>query len=161
AEPGKPLELLLINEDVMPHNLVVIAPGAVEEIGEAAERLPPVPDDQGRLYVPSSPKVLHGTRLVEAGQQVRLSFVTPDTPGEYQFVGTFPGHWRRMVGTLAIVKDPEAYLAVHAATQPKLTEWKVEDFANDLTKPDSTRNSAAGRDLFTRLACKQCHRIGG
>jgi putative heme-binding domain-containing protein len=159
VEPGKPLVLLLINEDVMPHNLVVVAPGSLEEVGEAAEKMPPTPDDQGRLYIPNLTKVLHGTKLVEAGQQGRLSFVAPEIPGEYQYVCTFPGHWRRMAGTLAIVKDPEAYLAAHANSQPKMTEWKLEDLVPEFTNPGSGRNAMAGKELFTKLACKQCHKI--
>jgi putative heme-binding domain-containing protein len=159
VEPGKPLELLLVNEDVMPHNLVVVAPGSVEEVGEAAEKLPPTPDEQGRLYIPNSAKVLHATKLIEAGQQYRLSFVTPELPGEYQYVCTFPGHWRRMVGTLAVVKDPEAYLAAHANSVPKLTDWKLEDFIPELGQSSANRNRATGKELFTRLACKQCHKI--
>ena len=111
VEAGKPVEIILINDDAMPHNLVVVLPGAVEEIGTAAEKLPPEPDAQGRLYVPESPKVLHATRLTDAGQQTKLSFTAPTEPGDYQYVCTFPGHWRRMVGTLAVVKDVEAYLA--------------------------------------------------
>lgn len=161
VEPGKPVEIVLINEDAMPHNLVVVLPGAVEEIGLAAEKLPAEPDAHGRLYVPASPKVLHATRLVEAGQQAKLSFTAPSEPGDYQYVCTFPGHWRRMVGTLAVVPDVEAYLARRAATpEPTITEWKVEDLASDLDKVAAGRNLAAGRELFIHLACAQCHKFG-
>src|SRR5207244_1966868 len=59
VETGKPVEIILQNEDAMPHNLVVVSPGAVEEIGAAAEKMPLAPDAQGRLYVPDSPNVLH------------------------------------------------------------------------------------------------------
>lgn len=91
---GKPVELVLINDDAMPHNLAVLAPGALEEIGTAAEKMPPTPDAAGRLYIPDSPKVLHATKLVDPGRQARLGFTAPDTPGDYSFVCTFPGHWR-------------------------------------------------------------------
>lgn len=158
---GKPVELVLINDDAMPHNLVITAPGALEEIGSAAERLPPTPDAQGRLYVPHSPLVLHATRLVEFGQQARLSFTTPDAPGDYPFVCTFPGHWRRMNGTLAVVDDVDAYLASHAAQKtPQITEWKIEELTPALTKLDSGRDWRRGQELFTQLSCASCHRIG-
>ena len=42
VEAGKPVEIILQNDDAMPHNLVVTAPGAREEIGKAAESMPPV-----------------------------------------------------------------------------------------------------------------------
>src|SRR5207247_3347682 len=67
VEAGKPVAMVLINYDALPHNLVVVTPGAVEEIGPATETLQPVPDAQGRLYIPDSPKVLHATRLVDPG----------------------------------------------------------------------------------------------
>ncbi len=160
VEAGKPAEIILINDDVMPHNLLVVAPGAAEEIGPAAENMSAEPDAQGRLYVPDSPKVLHATRMVDPGQQARLSFTAPIEPGDYQYVCTFPGHWRRMLGTLAVVPDVEAYLASHTAAAPKVTEWKVEDLAPALTGSGSGRNVARGKELFTKLACASCHKFG-
>jgi putative heme-binding domain-containing protein len=161
VEAGKSVEIILQNEDVMPHNLVVLAPGSLDEVGEVAEKMPPDPDAQGRLYVPDSPKVLHATKLIEAGQQAKLSFTAPTEPGEYIYVCTFPGHWRRMVGTLAVVKDVEAYLASHAATaQPTMTEWKLEELTPDLPKVAAGRNLEAGKKFFTQLACIQCHKLG-
>jgi putative heme-binding domain-containing protein len=160
-EAGKPVEIVLINDDAMPHNLVITAPGALEEIGNAAEKMPPTPDAQGRLYVPDLPSILHATKMVDVGQQTKLSFTAPETPGDYPFVCTYPGHWRRMSGTLAVVQDVEAYLATNAASaQPKLTEWKVDDLAPTLAKLDSTRNLARGKDLYTKLACASCHKLG-
>jgi putative heme-binding domain-containing protein len=160
VEAGKPVELILINDDQMPHNLLVVSPGTAEEIGTAAEKMPLEPDAQGRLYVPDSPKVLHATRMIDPGQQTKLSFTAPDEPGDYQYVCTFPGHWRRMLGTLAVVKDVEAYLATHATAAPKVTEWKVEDLAPELAAAGSGRNAARGREIFTKLACASCHKLG-
>jgi putative heme-binding domain-containing protein len=162
VEAGKPVEILLVNEDVMPHNLVIVTPGASEEIGKAAERMPPEPDGQGRVHVPASPKVLHATRMIDPGQQTKLSFTAPTEPGDYQYVCTFPGHWMRMVGTLAVVKDVEAYLAGRPATpEPKMTEWKLADLAADLDKVVAPgRNLAGGRENFAKLACVQCHKLG-
>lgn len=161
VEAGKPVAIMLINDDAMPHNLVVVTPGAMEEIGTVAEKMPPEPDAQGRHYTPDSPKVLHASKLVEPGQQTKLSFIAPEVPGDYQYVCTFPGHWRRMNGTLAVVQDVEAYLATHATlTPPKITEWKVDDLAPDLAQVSSGRNLAHGKELFTKLACAGCHKLG-
>src|SRR5204862_6989909 len=66
----------------------------------AAEKMGTEPDAQGRTNVPESPKILHATRMVEPGQQAKLSFTASEETGNYQYVCTFPGHWRRMVGTL-------------------------------------------------------------
>ena len=161
VETGKPVQILLINDDAMPHNVVVVSPGAVEEIGPIAEKMSAEPDAQGRLYVPNSPKVLFATRMVEPGQQGKLSFTAPEEEGEYQYVCTFPGHWRRMVGTLAVTKDVEAYLANRAATpEPTVTEWKLEDLKPDLPRVGSGRSLENGREFFTKLACAQCHKLG-
>jgi putative heme-binding domain-containing protein len=161
VEVGKPVALMLINDDAMPHNLVVVTPGAMEEIGTAAEKMPPEPDAQGRHYIPESPKVLHASKLVEPGQQMKLSFTAPEVPGDYQYVCTFPGHWRRMNGILAVVTNVEAWLATHAlVTPPKITEWKVDDLAPDLAQVGGGRNLAHGKELFTKLACAGCHKLG-
>jgi putative heme-binding domain-containing protein len=161
VEANKPMEIILRNEDSMPHNLVITAPGAVEEIGAAAEKMSLEPDGQGRLYVPASPKALHATKMVDPGQEARLAFTAPSVPGDYSYVCTFPGHWRRMVGTLAVVPDVEDYLANRASVaEPKVTEWKVDDLAADLAQANVGRNLANGKELFTKLSCAQCHKLG-
>jgi len=161
VETGKPVAIILQNEDAMPHNIAILVPGALEEIGEMAEKMPAEPDSEGRVYVPASAKVLHATKLVAGGQKAQLSFIAPAEPGEYPYVCTFPGHWRRMTGTMTVVKDVDAWLASHAgAEQPKLTEWKLEDLAPHLSKAGFGRNLEKGKELFTRLACAQCHKLG-
>lgn len=161
VEAGKPVEIILQNDDTMPHNLVVVAQGALEEIGQAAEKMPPNIDAQGRFYVPESTKVLHATKLVEPGQQSKLSFTAPEVAGDYPYVCTFPGHWRRMVGTLVVVKDVESFLATNAPSGgTKIVEWKTEDLAADLAKASSQGNSARGKELFTQLSCAGCHKFG-
>ena len=67
VEAGKSVEIILMNEDAMPHNLAVVTPGALEEIGQMAERMPSEPDSQGRYYVPDSPKVLFATPAGRTG----------------------------------------------------------------------------------------------
>lgn len=158
VEAGKPVQLILINEDAMPHNLVIIQPGSLERVGALADKMGTDPDSEGRLYVPDVAEVFRATKLVEAGRKEKLSFDAPETPGEYQFVCTFPGHWRRMVGTFAVVKDVEAYLASHRA--PTITEWKMTDFANDPAGANTGRNIARGKEFFTKLACATCHKFG-
>jgi len=161
AEAGQPIEIVFENDDAMPHNLVIVTGGSVEEIGLAAEKMPPDADAQGRLYVPDSPKVLQATKMLASGERAKLSFTAPSDSGEYGYVCTFPGHWRRMTGTLAVVNDVEAYLASHAEpAPPQFTEWKVGDLAPDLEKAGQSRNLEKGKQLFASLACQQCHKLG-
>lgn len=162
VEAGKPVEIILQNDDAMPHNLVITKPGAAEEVGTASEKMSLTPDAQGRLYVPNLPGVLHATPLVESGRRAKLAFTAPGEPGDYPFLCSFPGHWRRMLGTLTVVPDVESYLASHAASAPpKITEWKIADFAAELSLTNAARNLARGKELFTKLACSSCHQLGG
>jgi putative heme-binding domain-containing protein len=161
VEPAQPVAITLENNDAMPHNLAILSPGALEEIGLAAEKMAAEPDAEGRLYVPASPKVLYATKLVAPGRNVQLAFAAPSEPGEYPFVCTFPGHWRRMTGTLAVTTNVEAYLANAArSAEPPITEWKLADLAPDLPKLSLGRDLQTGADFFTKLACIQCHRLG-
>jgi putative heme-binding domain-containing protein len=119
------------------------------------------PDTEGRLYIPVSPKVLHATKLAAPGQKIQLAFTAPAEPGDYPYVCTFPGHWRRMTGTMTVVKDVDAYLASHPQPeQQKLTEWKIADLVPELSQAAAGRDLQSGKALFTQLACVQCHKLG-
>jgi putative heme-binding domain-containing protein len=98
--------------------------------------------------------------MLDGGQTAKLAFTAPTEPGDYPYVCTYPGHWRRMVGTLAVVTDVEAYLASRTSVEPTITEWKVDDLAPDLPNVAAGRNLTIGKELFTNLACAQCHRLG-
>jgi azurin len=50
-------------------------------------------------------EVLFATPLVNAGKTFRLDFKAPDTPGEYPFICTFPGHWRIMKGVIKVTNE--------------------------------------------------------
>lgn len=161
VQAGKPVEIVLVNDDAMPHNLIIVTPGGMEEIGVAAEKMEPGEDAQGRQYIPDSPLVLFGTKMLKEGETTKLSFVAPNEVGEYNYVCTFPGHWRRMFGIMAVVNDIEAYLASRAAIEtPTMTEWVLSDFELNLGNLDSGRNLVRGKQLFTSLACAQCHILG-
>ena len=109
VEAGKPFEIILENVDIMPHNLVVVTPGAREEVGLAAMTLPATPDKLGRLYVPESKKVLAASKMLEPGQKERLRITAPKEPGTYEYVCTFPGHWTVMWGQLIVTADVDAW----------------------------------------------------
>jgi azurin len=110
VEAGKPFEIIFENVDMMPHNLVIVRPGAREEIGKQAEAMSPRPDREGRTYVPRNRKLLAATRMLEPGDQETLQLNAPDEPGEYEYVCTYPEHWSVMFGQLLVVKDLESFL---------------------------------------------------
>ena len=114
VEAGKPFELIFVNDDFMPHNLVFVKPGTRELIGNLSATMKPEElDNQRRPYVPKNNAVIGATKLVEAGQKELLKSTAPSDEGSYEFVCTFPGHWTLMWGTLVVTKDVDAYLAAH------------------------------------------------
>lgn len=111
VEAGKPFQIILINDDFMPHNLAVVTPGAREKVGTAVvDMRPDQLDKQGRPFMPNFKEVLAGTKLLENGQRETLKMTAPTKEGNYEYVCTYPGHWENMWGTLVVTKDVEAYL---------------------------------------------------
>jgi len=111
VEAGKPFEIIIENDDFMPHNLVVVKPGAREKLGAIVDKMSPERlDRQGRAFVPNSPDILGATRLLEQGMKETLKLTAPVEEGTYEYVCTFPGHWPVMWGYLVVTKDVDAYL---------------------------------------------------
>jgi azurin len=117
VEAGKPVQIVLFNPDAMSHNLLVLKPGSLKEVGMAAMAMTPSSDPKVKAYVPDTPLVLQATRLLNWSETERLSFAAPKDPGEYPFVCTFPGHWVRMYGVMLVVENLEAWEA--SRTPPK------------------------------------------
>ncbi len=73
-----------------------------EEVGRAADEMATQPRAWEKGYVPESKKVLQATRLLKPGESELLTFNVPGKPGKYEFVCTFPGHWRTMYGVFNV-----------------------------------------------------------
>jgi putative heme-binding domain-containing protein len=173
---GKPVEIVFENTDLMPHNLVVTQPGALEEVGTMAEAQATQPGAAERHYVPASKKILLKSRLLQPRDVQKLSFTAPSTPGVYPYVCTYPGHWRRMYGAMYVVADlddyladPEGYLAAHPlpAVDPLLKfirprkEWKFEELAAAVEQLEHGRSFSNGKQLFQVASCVSCHKMNG
>jgi azurin len=111
VEAGRPVQIVLVNPDAMPHNVIVGKPGSLQEIGAAAAAMPMPTDPAVKPFVPSIPLVLQSTRLVQQGESDTLSFTAPKEPGEYVYLCSFPGHWLRMYGIMLVVENLEAWEA--------------------------------------------------
>jgi putative heme-binding domain-containing protein len=176
VQAGKPVEFLLENTDLMPHNFVIAEPGSLEEVGLLAETHAQEPAFAARHFVPQSSKILAAAGLMLPRESQRLTFNAPRAPGVYPFVCTYPGHWRRMYGALYVVDDLDAYLANPEAyvAQSKLqprdallrdrrprTEWTFADLAPAVQEMAHAggRKFATGRELFTLANCIACHRM--
>jgi uncharacterized cupredoxin-like copper-binding protein len=102
AAPNALLHLHMDNPDSMQHNMLVVAPGALSEIGVAAEKMGEGLEGKRRQFVPDNPKVLFVMGLVAPGQSGDLWFFTPAKPGTYVLVCTYPGHYRMMNAKLKV-----------------------------------------------------------
>jgi putative heme-binding domain-containing protein len=176
VKAGKPVEIILENSDLMPHNFVILTPGSLTEIGMQSENDANKPEFQARQFVPNSNKVLAKSGLLQPRETQRISFVAPTKPGVYPYVCTYPGHWRRMYGALYVVADldayqvnPDAYLAsnplkvedeVLKDRRPR-TEWKFADLSSSIEEMKHGRSFAAGKQMFTVSACISCHKMEG
>lgn len=102
AEAGQTVRIIFTNTDNMEHNLLIISPGTLAEIGELADELVSASGGREAHYVPDSPDVLAHTPILDPGESYELTFTMPSEPGEYPFVCTIPGHWRNMNGVLIV-----------------------------------------------------------
>ena len=168
VEAGRPVQVVLRNEDLMPHNLVITAPGALQKVAQEGALLGPNPGFQKKPYVPGLPEVLFATGMVQSRQQERLTFTAPSEAGEYPFVCTFPRHWMRMYGVMVVVKDLDVW--TKNPTVPKdplgnnrafVQSWKAEDFQGKLASGLRGRSLQIGEKIFKAATCAQCHKVRG
>ena len=163
---GRRIELVFENVDIMPHNLVLTARGALATVGMAAEAMASDPDAWSRSYVPELDEVIAATRLLQPGESETLSFEAPSEPGDYPYVCTFPGHWVRMNGTLHVVPADQAVeapapIASDASSAPArdfVKDWKTSDFRRELRKLKNV-DAERGRAIYEEATCILCHKV--
>jgi putative heme-binding domain-containing protein len=171
VQAGRAFELRFSNTDFMPHNLAIIKPGTLEEVGLLAESTAQTADAAKRQFIPASPHVLLGSRLLLPGETQALTFEAPKTPGVYPIVCTYPGHWRRMYAALYVVDDVAAYQADPAKANLVVKdallkvgtqghEWTLDELAPDLKKL-SGRSFEVGKSAFKVANCIACHKLNG
>lgn len=167
VEAGRPVQVVLINEDLMPHNLVITAPGALKEVAEEGLAIGPNDGLDGKQYVPKSDKVLFATNMIATRTQEQLTFDAPTQPGEYPYVCTFPRHWMRMYGVMVVVEDLDAWLRDPVAPKDPIgsnrqfvQSWTVDDLKDSLASGLLGRSPQIGERIFNEATCAQCHKIG-
>lgn len=166
---GSVVEIVFENVDIMPHNVVITAPGALGKVGGLSETLSTDPAFIARQYVPDTPEVLFATRLIQPGRSASLVFRAPAEVGEYPFVCTFPGHWLTMRGVMNVVDSLESDVMMAEAGSedaPKaqrefVADWKLEDILPGIASVESGRNFELGKSLFTEIGCNACHVVQG
>jgi len=158
VKPGKNVKLTFANRDFMPHNILLVKPGTANDVGLKAMAL-----GAGGFavsFVPESSDILWSSKLVDHAQEQVIEFTAPTEEGAYPYICSFPGHHLLMRGTLYVTNDLKEFLAKNPEPVTKITEWKVSDFDEDLKRVQQQRNFFRGQQLFTTLACAQCHQMG-
>lgn len=165
VEAGRPVQILLENHDLMPHNLVFTTPGSLKSVAMAGLTAGPTGTD-GLPYVPESEAVLAATKMIAPDQSIRLTITAPNEPGEYPYVCTFPQHWYRMYGVMVVVEDLDAWnknpvepANPLGSNRSFVQAWTVDDFKAELQESLASRDAAAGEKVFNEASCVACHKI--
>ncbi|MEL6897727.1 MAG: plastocyanin/azurin family copper-binding protein, partial [Planctomycetota bacterium] len=167
AAAGTDIQIILDNEDLMPHNLVFCLPDTLRQVAADGAAVG-IPGGKTRQqYVPDN-NVVAASDMVPAHQKSVLTFRVPDQPGEYPFVCTFPQHWLRMYGVMTVVEDLDAWNK--NPTTPKdplgnnrqfVAKWTIDNFPKqDIQNGMKGRVAEIGRRIFEEASCAACHKIG-
>ena len=98
VKPGQPVRLDFINPDATAHNLVIVHPGALEEVGLAANEMAGISFCQG-WFCQSLQVLFH---KCQADSAESLPSPLQRKPGEYPYLCTFPGHWVIVNGVMVV-----------------------------------------------------------
>lgn len=167
---GTPVEIVFENTDIMPHNLVIAAPGSLSKVGRAAEAMSLDEDAAEREYLPDLPEVLHATRMLYAGSREVLRFTAPEEPGLYPFICTYPGHWPIMNGIMEVVPELDDTMVTVATTfdpgevlpeRAFVQAWTYDDLAPGIAAGAAAGNPINGERMFRAAGCYTCHLING
>tara|TARA_B000000477_G_scaffold105732_1_gene96408 strand:- start:1224 stop:2309 length:1086 start_codon:yes stop_codon:yes gene_type:complete len=131
AKPNAFVEINLVNEDDMAHNLVITKPGQRLNVANAALSLGVEGD--AKNWVPDLDSVLFYTPVLKPDSSYLLKFKAPETPGVYPYVCTFPGHGLLMYGAMYV-------------------DMPLPDLVNDMNLPELARRG--------NLTQKQLHAWG-
>ncbi len=167
VQAGTDIQVILKNEDLMAHNLVITKPEALQTVALQAAAEGPTIGPSGKQYVPESSDVLIGTEMVSAEKQSRITFRAPSEPGEYPYVCTFPGHWMRMYGVMVVVDDlgefqrnPTEPKDPVGSNRPLVKAWTIEDLNDKIEMGLRGRSFEIGKKIFNEATCAQCHQVG-
>jgi azurin len=97
AKPGEKLSVTLVNLGTTPkfsmgHNWLLVAP-----MPDIQPFLTAAAEAMTTDYVPAGPykdRVLAATKLLGPKERDTVTFTAPTTPGRYDFVCSFPGHYQ-------------------------------------------------------------------
>ena len=164
--PGRPLKLVFTNPDATDHNLVFVKPGALAEVGMAANAMARDPKFAQSDFIPAEKKhlIIQATPMIGPTRKSLvhvLRFTAPTEPGIYPFVCTFPGHWVIMKGQMIVAGSAAEAEALIAANKPTIVrKWTMADLTSLRTSSDE-ETLMRGMQAFVKARCNQCHAVAG
>lgn len=169
ASPGQAMKIVFTNPDATDHNFVITKPGALAEVGMAANEMAKDPRNAKSNFIPreKSDLILHASPMIGPTRSSLvhvLRFHAPTEPGIYPYVCTFPGHWVVMNGVMVVSKDAKSADRMLAESKPKIVkQWAMNDFVDFSTSSRQTDPKAHARGMvaFVKANCNQCHVIAG
>ena len=171
ATPGQAIKLLFTNPDATDHNLVIVKPGALADVGMAANDMAKDPKNANSDFIPIDKKslILHASPMIGPTRKAKIHvfrFSAPAEPGIYPYVCTFPGHWIIMNGNLIVGRNETEVATLKASMKPTIVnEWTMNDFPSIGERVSSSKADdaaiARGMQAFTKSQCLQCHAISG
>jgi arylsulfatase A len=166
VQPGQPVKLVFTNPDATDHNLVIVKPGALAEVGIAANEMARDPTNAAGDFIPESKRdtIVAATPMIGPTRKALahvLRFEAPTEPGVYPYVCTFPGHWIVMNGRMVVADDAAEAERLLAECRPKVVRaWTTDDFET-LTVPTDPAAVERGFHAFVKAQCSQCHVAAG
>ncbi|WP_081891714.1 PVC-type heme-binding CxxCH protein [Verrucomicrobium sp. BvORR106] len=100
VKPGKKVKLIFANPDFMPHNILLVNPGKIDEVANKALVMGAQGFETG--FIPESKEILWHSKLLDHGKEQIIEFTAPEKAGEYPYVCSFPGHSIIMRGVLKV-----------------------------------------------------------
>ena len=169
AIPGQPVKIVFTNPDATDHNLVIVKPGALAEVGMAANEMAKDPRNAKSNFIPreKSDLILHASPMIGPTRSSLvhvLRFHAPEEPGVYPYVCTFPGHWVVMNGLMVVAEDDAGAEKLLAERKPNIVkQWTMKDFAGFDTsaRKADPKTQARGMMAFVKANCNQCHVVAG
>ncbi len=168
--PGQPVKIVFTNPDATDHNLVIVKPDAMSEVGMAANEMARDPRNANSDFVPPMKRnlILHAStddRTHAVCHMVHvLRFEAPASRVFIPYLCTFPGHWVVMNGVMVVANDPAAAEAMLAADPPKSSRngpWPISPISRGSLAVMMNATLMRGMSVFVKARCNQCHVVAG
>jgi plastocyanin len=103
VKAGAPVKVVFDNTDATPHNLLIVQPGAEDEVGLAAIEMAKQPEALASMnFTPKSDKIIQASQMLKQGEAQTLRFHAPNDLGRYPYICSFPGHYLVMKGVMVV-----------------------------------------------------------